>query len=61
MYFSLSFLFGIAKTNSVFVHFPGGVNVVVSYPGKAGKSINEIMRDQGCVQNMYKVRSESLF
>ncbi|XP_028418580.1 uncharacterized protein LOC114544022 [Dendronephthya gigantea] len=36
----------------------GGVNVLVSYPGKAGKSINEIMRDRGCVQDMYKVLAE---
>ena len=50
-----------AKLNTELLYYiSGGVNVVVSYPGKAGKSINEIMRDRGCVQNMYKVRDDSL-
>ena len=32
--------------------YPSGVNVTVSYPGEAGKTINEVMLDGGCVQKL---------
>ena len=30
----------------------GGVNVTVSFPGEAGKTVNEVMLDGGCVQKL---------
>ena len=39
------------RLNSAF-SCPGGVNVTVSYTEEAGKTINEVMLDGGCVQKL---------